>query len=688
MQSLDMKTILFMLVLNYTLCTGVVWLLWLQNRKQFAGLGFWLAGFAMQTVSMMLVSLRGNAPDWLTVIVGHTLLMGSGVAVYQGLARFAGQVRAQKHNYLLLGAFVATQLYFTYMQPNLNARLINISLVSVAIYAQWIWLIWRRVSPEMHRLMRECGFIAVGYCVNQIFQVIVGLTTPSGRTLFNIGNAFSLVVLGFQVLFIVLTFSLFLMVNRRLIQAMQIQQAALQTSEEAFKGYFEMGTVGMCVTSPEKGWIAVNDCLCQMLGYSREELLRLTWAELTHPDDLAADVALFEQILADARNAYEMEKRFIRKDGRVISVLLYVTCQRHPDRTVRHLLASLVDITARKQAEVQLQQAKERAEAANQAKSAFLAHMSHELRTPLNAILGYTQLLRDQPPVEVLHHGLDIIQQSGEHLLTLINDVLDLAKVEAGKLELYPAPLHLASFMQQLTGIVRARAEAKALSLSYEALSPLPPVVLADETRLRQVLLNLLGNAIKFTDRGEVRLTLEALESLTAESSQATLRFTVADTGIGMTPAQVEKLFQPFAQVSESLRRAEGTGLGLAISQRIVNRMGSSLQVASSPGQGSAFWFDVTLPLAETADRPSAAYTPSAPSDAEPPLVPPPPEELEILRELALKGDVYALQARAVHIETLGAEYAPFARHLHALARDFRVRAVEEFVQQFVIRNS
>ncbi|OAD19328.1 two-component hybrid sensor and regulator [Candidatus Thiomargarita nelsonii] len=242
--------------------------------------------------------------------------------------------------------------------------------------------------------------------------------------------------------------------------------------------------------------------------------------------------------------------------------------------------------------------AEESAKVANQAKSTFLANMSHELRTPLNAILGYTQILkRDHTLMAQLNKPIDTIHRSGEHLLMMINDILDLSKIEANKMQLSLSEFHLPTFLTTLVEMSQIRAQLKGISVVYQAPPDLQSTVVGDEIHLRQIVLNLLSNAIKFTQQGQVVFKVEILE---IDKQNLKIRFQVEDSGMGIVSERLEEIFWPFHQVGDQRVQAQGTGLGLAISQKLAHLMGSELQAQSTVGQGSTFWFELDLVIIAT----------------------------------------------------------------------------------------
>jgi signal transduction histidine kinase/FixJ family two-component response regulator len=239
------------------------------------------------------------------------------------------------------------------------------------------------------------------------------------------------------------------------------------------------------------------------------------------------------------------------------------------------------------------------ADAANDAKSKFLAHMSHELRTPLNGILGYAEILqRSENITKREQRGIEIIHKCGSHLLTLINDILDISQIETNRMQLYPSDFHLPSFLQGIVEICRIQAEQKDIQFIYQPPENLPSGITTDKKRLRQVLINLLSNAIKFTDTGSVTLQVKVRESQ-EKTSHAYIYFAIEDTGIGINHQQLKKIFLPFEQLGDHKSQNEGRGLGLTISQKIIEIMGSSISVKSELGKGSIFEFEIECPIAD-----------------------------------------------------------------------------------------
>ncbi len=365
-------------------------------------------------------------------------------------------------------------------------------------------------------------------------------------------------------------------------------ERALRHNEERLRRYFEQPLIGMQTCSLAKRMLEVNDRFCQLLGYSREFLIGKSWTLFTHPADVAKENAYFNRLLKGELDSYTLEKRYLCADSQEIYASIAVHCVRDNDNEPDHVIAFIEDISKRKQVELKLQQAKETAEIASRAKSHFLASVSHELRTPLNAILGFSQLLLNNDQLNSEQkEDIKIIQRNADYLLTLINDILDLAKIEAGRIELIPSTIHFSNFMRELVDSFSNRSIQKDIVLRCEYLNVMPNYLYGDEKRLRQILSNLLSNAIKFTQQGSVYLRLSY--------DKDTLYFEVEDTGVGMTEEEVTALFVPFQQFGDAKQRALGTGLGLAITKNLIEQMGGNLSVKSVKGQGSTFSATVVL---------------------------------------------------------------------------------------------
>jgi PAS domain S-box-containing protein len=380
-------------------------------------------------------------------------------------------------------------------------------------------------------------------------------------------------------------------------------EAVLRENEAYFRALFDESPVAATIQGPDYRLVRVNQAYADLIGLPIEKLIGVDPIEFAGPEERAAALQMRAKVFPTLREAtpkpFEFERALQRANGergwvRVHIVSLNFEC-RGP-----HLLAVIEDITDARAKEAALREAKEAAEAASRAKSQFLANMSHEIRTPMNGVLGMTELLLGTPLSDKQRRFAEAVYQSGDALLEIINDILDFSKIEAGRLELNAVDFNLRQLVEDVFELLAPRAAPKRLELAHGVAADVPSFVRGDPTRLRQVLTNLVGNAIKFTEHGEVVVDVRAEPAAADTDGVACVRllFEVRDTGIGIKPEAVAKLFTVFMQADQSSsRRYGGTGLGLAITKQLVELMGGSIAAESRYGEGSTFRFDLTLPV-------------------------------------------------------------------------------------------
>ncbi|MEA5519892.1 PAS domain S-box protein [Limnoraphis robusta] len=379
-------------------------------------------------------------------------------------------------------------------------------------------------------------------------------------------------------------------------------EIGLKLSEERLQLALEASGDGLWDWDISTGKVYLNSYYQEMLGYHPGELIMNTmvWENMIHPDDKSKVFERLNAHLQDPSVNYNFDYRVRCKSGEWKWVANYgKVVLRAPQGKPLRMIGTHKDISDRKQTEIALRQAMEAAEAANLAKSIFLANMSHELRTPLNVILGFTQVMaRDPSLTSTQQEDLQTIQRSGDHLLSLINDVLDLSKIEAGHCTLEETGFDLIALLHSLRNMLAERASSKGLDLCFEIAPEVPQFIVADAQKLRQILINLLSNAIKFTKKGNITLRVQ-----TQEFQQSnTLMFEVEDTGVGIAPEELNTIFDAFVQAQAGKRSVSGTGLGLTISRKLLELMGGEITVKSKIEQGSTFSFSLPVRLTDGVD--------------------------------------------------------------------------------------
>jgi two-component system sensor histidine kinase/response regulator len=376
-------------------------------------------------------------------------------------------------------------------------------------------------------------------------------------------------------------------------------------TEEELAMLFRMSRDMLCIADFEGYLLRVNPAWAKTLGYTEEELTSVPYMDFVHPDDREATVGE-DQSVTGGTPVLLFENRYRCKDG----TYRWMSWNATPDTRRGLIYCSVRDVTEQKRVAAELKRARDAADAASRAKSDFLANMSHEIRTPMNAVIGMTELLQDTPLSADQREYTDTLQDAAESLLGVISDILDFSKIEAGMFELSPVIFDLREAMENTLRTLGVRAHQKGLELVCEVDPEVPDALVGDAPRLRQVILNLVGNAIKFTEHGEILLQVESADTVDGET---TLRFVVADTGIGIPAEKQELIFEAFAQADGSTsRQYGGTGLGLTIAARLVRMMGGEVSVESEPDRGSRFVFTARFAIPPPSSVPRKPRTPGS----------------------------------------------------------------------------
>jgi PAS domain S-box-containing protein len=475
-------------------------------------------------------------------------------------------------------------------------------------------------------------------------------------------------------------------------EEMNDANARLRMSEALFRSMAEVAPVGIFHADPSGASTYTNEQWCEMAGISREASMGNGWAAAIHPDDRERVFAEWTKA-ATERKRFASEFRFQHPDGKIIWAASQSQAETGPDGEVLAYVGTVIDITERKRTEDALKNMNEELERrveqrtaelirASNAKTEFLSRMSHELRTPLNAILGFGQLLEYSPEIPLHTVHADYVQEilrAGRHLLELINEVLDLARIESGRLDIHIEPIAAGALIQECMALVRPIAEKQHVVASI--VSPASSSVLADRLRLRQVLLNLLSNAIKYNrEGGSIEIACQTMTS-------GRLRITVRDTGHGIAVESFPRLFQPFERLEASFTGIEGAGIGLALSKRLIEAMNGSIGAQSIAGEGSTFWIE--MPLSRDAAPEPAPVITEAPVDGEQGghtvlYVEDSPANLRLVRMILLRRpDLTLIEA---HTAELGLEIA-FTRRPDLILLDINLPGIDGFEALRRLRN-
>jgi len=586
MGALDMRTVLTSHLLVSVVCAVVIASLWRDNRSRSSGIGYWLADYILQVTGILLVVMRGVIPDFISIVVGNLMVYGGTVLLLVGLEKYVDKRGRQWHNLVAVAVFVAGQVYFGFVEPSLAARNINCSLMLIFLSAQIAWLMIRRADPELRSATQPVGLVMVGFVVASSLRIIADLTGEQAVSLFDSPLPDSVIGLVNQLLFIALTFTLVLMVNRRLLLALgsDIQrrvavEKALRKSEAKFSAAFQTIPDAVAISVMETGeLIEVNESFYRITGHTRDQIEGRTTIDIglwVRPEDRLLFVEAME---ADGR-VDRIHVQFRKADGEAFSAELSSEIVQVED--LNCVLTVFRDITEDELSKRQLIERTEELVRSNRDLEQFAYVASHDLQEPLRMVINYTQLLQRRYGQQLDADADDFMGfalEGAHRMQALITELLAYSRVQSTGKE--PTSTDLEEALRGATSNLAAAIEESGATVTHDAL----PFALCDKIQVEQVFQNLIGNALKFHGSEPPSIHVGAVRS------GDTWTLSVKDNGIGIESEYFEQVFQIYRRLGA---RSEypGTGMGLAICKRILERHGQQIWVESTPGEGSTFFF-------------------------------------------------------------------------------------------------
>ncbi len=575
---------------------AILAVIWTTDRRQ-RELAVLAIAFALMAVGTGAISFRHIAPDIVSVVGGNAVILVGATTLWRGSRVLAGRPPKPLVELGLLALAITAIAYFAYVDKNVNARIIAFSLMSSTI-SILVFLEFARRPGAAFRgpdwLLMGC-FLALGlmFLARSVFAFHEDLLFGHGD---NYASRGTILVVP-MACYVGTALGILWMTFDRIAGELRSRGTALADAEQSLRRLIEgVSDYAIFMLDAEgrvKSW---NVGAEKIFGYRLDEIVGQNYARFCTDEDRTAGQPAAALAQAAQSGRFEAHGQRVRNDGSGFWANVVLTAVFDDAGTLVGFSNITRDVSEQHAARLAIDEARNAAVQANQAKSTFLANMSHEIRTPMNGIIGFTDILLEISPRKEQQLYLGMLRDAGELLLTIIDDILDFSKVEAGKLTLERVPVNLPSTIQGAVELVRLQASAKGLDVGVDIDAELPNWLTGDPTRLRQILLNLLSNAVKFTDRGKVSLTARRH----VEGETPYIAFDVVDTGIGIPADRQDLLFQDFSQVHRlAERRPGGTGLGLAICKKLVAAMGGAIGVVSRAGEGSRFWFKIPLEAQE-----------------------------------------------------------------------------------------